>query len=271
MKFSVSMCVYGKDNPVYFKQAIDSILDQSEKPSEIVLVVDGPIPEKMDYIIKNYEENMVFKVIRLPENKGHGIARRTGLENCSNDLVALMDADDLSVKNRFELQLQEFKKYPNLDIVGGYISEFINSPQSVVGKRIVPETDADIKNYMKKRCPMNQMTVMFKKNSVQKVGGYQDWFCNEDYYLWIRMALAGMEFANIPQILVKVRVGSDMYKRRGGWNYFKSEAKIQRLMFQKNLISFPRCIYNILLRLCLQVVVPNRLRGMLFQKFARKN
>lgn len=271
MSFSVSMCVYGKDNPVHFKQAVDSILDQTAKPSEVVLVVDGPVPEELDNIIKNYEIDPIFRVIRLPQNMGHGVARRTGLENCSNDLVALMDADDLSLNNRFELLLKVFKENSDLDIVGGNISEFIDEPENIVGKRIVPETDAEIKSYLKKRCPMNQMTVMFKKESVQKAGGYQDWFCNEDYYLWIRMTLANMKFANIPDILVNVRVGNDMYKRRGGWKYFKSEAKIQRLMLQKTLISFPRCIYNVLLRLCLQVLMPGWLRGFIFQSFARQN
>lgn len=269
MNFSVSMCVYGKDNPVCFKQAVDSILDQTVMPSEVVLVVDGPVPDELGNIIKNYEVNPIFKVLRLSQNRGHGIARRTGLENCSNDLVALMDADDLSVKNRFELQLQEFKKSPNLDIVGGYISEFIDSPQNVVGKRIVPLYDAEIKEYLKKRCPMNQVTVMFKKESVQKVGGYIDWFCNEDYFLWIRMTLANMRFNNVPDILVNVRVGRDMYKRRGSWKYFKSESKIQWLMFRKKLISFPRCVYNVMLRFCLQVLMPGWLRGFIFQKFAR--
>lgn len=270
MKFSVSMCVYCKDDPAHFKQAVDSILNQTAKPSEVVLVVDGPVPDELDDIIRSYENNSIFKVIRLPQNMGHGIARRTGLDFCSFDLVALMDADDLSAENRFELQLQEFEKKTNLDIVGGNITEFVDSPQNIVGKRIVPETDTEIKSYLKKRCPMNQVTVMFKKDSVQKVGGYIDWFCNEDYYLWIRMALANMVFANLPDVLVNVRVGKDMYKRRGGWKYFKSESKIQRLMLQKTLISFPRCIYNILLRLCLQVLMPGWLRGFVFQSFARK-
>lgn len=270
MSFSVSMCVYGKDNSAHFKQAVDSILDQTVKPSEVVLTVDGPVPDELDDIIKNYGINPIFKVIRLSQNMGHGIARRTGLDNCSNDLVALMDADDLSAKNRFELQLQEFEKNPNLDIVGGNITEFVDSPEKIVGKRIVPETDAEIKLYLKKRCPMNQMTVMFKKTSVQKVGGYQDWFCNEDYYLWIRMALANMMFANVPEVLVNVRAGKDMYKRRGGWRYFKSEAGIQCLMFRNKIISLPLCAYNIAVRICLQVLMPDCLRGFIFQKFARK-
>lgn len=270
VKFSVSMCVYGKDNPAHFKQAVDSILDQTAKPSEVVLVVDGPVPDELDKIIKNYEINPIFKVIRLPQNMGHGIARRTGLDNCSFDFVALMDADDLSADNRFELQRQEFEKNPGLDIVGGNITEFVDSPQNIVGKRIVPESDAEIKSYLKKRCPMNQVTVMFKKESVQKVGGYIDWYCDEDYYLWNRMFLANMTFRNVPEILVNVRVGKDMYKRRGSLKYFRSEAKLQWFMLKKGIISFPLYVYNVAVRFFLQVLMPDRLRGLMFQKFARK-
>ena len=97
-KFSVSMCVYGKDNPEWFRTAVDSILNQTRKPDEVVLVVDGPVPQVLDVVINHFEQNSIFKVIRLPENKGHGEARRVGLNNCSNELVALIDADDISAE-----------------------------------------------------------------------------------------------------------------------------------------------------------------------------
>lgn len=267
--FSVSMCVYGKDNPAYFRDAVNSILEQTVKPSEVVLVVDGPVPQELDYVIKDFESNPIFKIVRLSQNMGHGVARRTGLDNCKFDLVALMDADDLSVRNRFELQLQKFEKNPNLDIVGGNITEFVECRENIIGKRIVPESDVAIKDYLKKRCPMNQVTVMFKKVSVQKVGGYIDWYCDEDYYLWNRMYLANMTFGNVPEILVNVRVGRDMYKRRGSWKYFKSEAKLQWFMFRNKIISLPLYLYNVVIRFCLQVLMPNWLRGYIFQKFAR--
>lgn len=84
-------------------------------------------------------------------------------------MIALMDADDLSVPDRFEKQLAVFVQNPSLSIVGGNIQEFIGTPDKCVGKRIVPEKDSDIKIYMKKRCPMNQVTVMFRKADVEEV------------------------------------------------------------------------------------------------------
>lgn len=268
-KFSVSMCVYGGDNSEWFQTAVESILNQSLKPDEVVLVVDGPIPDELNEIVKIYERNPIFNVIRLEKNQGHGNARRMGLDNCKNELVAIMDADDISKSDRFEKQIEEFKKNQSLDIVGGNITEFIDDEKNIVAERIVPADDAEIKAYMKKRCPMNLVSVMFKKTSVERVGGFIDWYCEEDYYLWLRMALAEMRFANVSDILVNVRVGKDMYKRRGGWKYYKSEAKLQKYMLKHKIINFPTYLSNKTKRFIVQVLMPNNLRGWVFKKFAR--
>lgn len=270
--FSVSMCVYGGDNPEDFDAAVNSIVEQTVMPDEIVLTVDGPIPDTIEAVIEKYRSRLGdrrFKAVYLEKNMGHGEARRICFENCSYDLIALMDADDLSVPDRFEKQLAYFSAHPELAAVGGLIQEFIGSPGNCVGKRIVPETDAEIKEYMQKRCPMNQVTVMFRKKAVADVGGYIDWFCEEDYYLWIRLALGGYHFGNVQENLVNVRVGEEMYQRRGGIKYFKSEAKLQGFMLKNKLIGLPRYSINVGERLILQVLMPNKLRGFIFQKLAR--
>lgn len=271
IEFSVSMCVYEKDNPEWFQIAVDSILNQTVKPTEVVLVVDGPVPGDLDRIISEYEQNEMFNVIRLKENQGHGNARRIGLENCKYELVALMDADDISLPERFEKQLAVFQNNLQLSIVGGNIAEFIDSDSNVVGYRIVPENMKEIRSYIKKRCPFNQMTVMFRKSDVQSVGGYLDWYCNEDYYLWIRMFLADMTFANVPDILVKARVGKEMYQRRGGWCYFASEKKLQKYMLSNHVIGIGIYMANVLKRFIVQVLFPSSLRGWVFKRFARKS
>ena len=154
--------------------------------------------------------------------------------------------------------------------MGGQIDEFIGEVVNVVGRREVPCVDADIKTYLKSRCPMNLMTILARKSSIQKVGGYIDWFCEEDYYLWIRMALAGCKFANLPDTLVNVRVGKAMYQRRGGWKYFKSEAKLQHYMWKHGVIGMGRYLYNVAIRFVVQVAMPNSVRGWVFRTFARK-
>lgn len=268
--FSVAMCVYGGDQPAFFQTAVNSILNQQLPPDEVVLVVDGPVPAELDAIISRYESMPVFHVIRLKENRGHGDARRMSLAHCKNDLVALMDADDIALPDRFAKQAAYFAQHPEVTVLGGQILEFINHTENVAGKRTVPQDDGEIKVYMKKRCPFNQMTVMFRKDAVEAAGGYIDWYCEEDYYLWLRLALAGAVFANLPDVLVQVRVGEDMYRRRGGRRYFASEAKLQKYMLKEKIISLPLYVSNVTKRFVVQVLLPNRLRGWVFRRFARE-
>lgn len=268
-RFSVAMCVYGKNDIKWFVEAVNSVLNQTVMPDEIVLVVDGPVPEQMENTIQKFEQLDIFKTIRLPDNRGHGIARSVGLKGCSNELVALMDADDICAHDRFEKQLTAFQRHPEVSVVGGQISEFITSAAESVGIRTVPLTDQEIKEDLKKRCPFNQVTAMLKKADVERAGGYLDWYCNEDYYLWNRMYLAGMKFANVSDILVNVRVGEDMYQRRGGWKYWVSEWKMQNFMLKNRIIGLGDYVINVSKRFVVQVLLPNRLRSFVFQKFAR--
>lgn len=265
------MSVYKNDKPTDFLAAVRSVYNQTVIPNEVVLVVDGPVDDMLkDAIVLLQNEIPVLNVIWLAENCGHAIARQTGLVAANNEFVAVMDADDIAVKNRFEKQLAVFDRLPDITIVGGLINEFIGEPHNVVAKRIVPEQDAEIKEYLKSRCPMNQQTVMFRKKDVESVGGYIDWYCEEDYYLWIRLAQAGYKFYNIQENLVNVRVGEEMYQRRGGWKYFKSEASLQHYMWKHQIIGFVRYVYNLAIRFVVQVAMPNNIRGWVFRKFVRK-
>lgn len=269
--FSVCMSVYKNDKPADFIIAVRSIYQQTVKPGDIVLVVDGPVGNELKKAIEALQNEIeVMNVIWLPTNQGHAIARQTGLMAAKYELIAVMDADDISVSNRFEKQLKAFEEHSDVTVVGGLIYEFIGETQNVVGKRIVPEYDAEIKAYLKSRCPMNLVTVMMRKSHLEKVGGYIDWYCEEDYYLWIRLALAGYKFYNIQENLVDVRVGEEMYQRRGGWKYFKSEASLQKYMWKHGVIGLGCYLYNVAIRFAVQVAMPNSVRGWVFRTFARK-
>lgn len=270
IQFSVAMSVYGKDDPRWVGRAVDSILTQTLPPDEIVLVVDGPIPEGLDTLVCGYERDPRFSVIRLPENCGHGVARRTATERASHELIALMDSDDVACPDRFAQQIAHFRAHPDTDVLGGDIDEFIEDESIPVSRRAVPTTDEAIKADMKKRCAMNQMTVMLRKSALEEAGGYLDWFCNEDYYLWVRMWKRGFRFANTGTVLVRVRVGEDMYRRRGGLAYFRSEKRLQKLMRREGLIGLGAYCINVSKRLAVQVLMPNALRAFVFRHFARK-
>jgi len=270
-KFSVAMSVYKKDSAEFFDRALQSVMiKQTILPNEVVLIVDGPVGDEIESVIKNYQEKgLQLNVIRLQKNGGLGNALRLAVENCSNELIARMDSDDVAVENRFEQQLKILQENPEIDVVGGDITEFIGEEENIVSKRELPTNNADIKKYLKKRCPFNHMTVMFKKQTVLRAGNYQDWFCNEDYFLWLRMHLCESIFANSGTILVNVRVGKEMYQRRGGRKYYKSEKRLQKFMLKSKIIGLGTYLSNVLKRFVVQVLMPNKLRGWVFKKFAR--
>ncbi|WP_200777199.1 glycosyltransferase [Winogradskyella jejuensis] len=266
------MSVYKNDDPSHFDTALQSLVKQTVKPDEIIIVVDGPIPKEIEKVLVSFQENNKNIIVhRLKENMGHGYARSIGLELSSYEYVALMDSDDICIENRFEKQLSFFRENSEVSVLGGVIEEFSKETDSSLLKRKLPETDAELKKYMKYRCPFNQMSVMFKKEDVLASGGYKDWFCNEDYYLWIRMALRNYKFHNLQTSLLKVRTNENFYKRRGGFKYFKSEAKLQRLMLSKDIISLPIFLSNVTIRFIVQVLLTEKLRKYFFKLFTRSN
>ena len=274
MNFSVLISTYKKENPKYLDEALCSIWDlQTIKPSEIVLVKDGPLSEELDIVIDTWKKriNEKLNVIELPKNVGLGLALKIGLQECRFELVARMDTDDISVNNRFEKQLRYFKENPTVDIVGGYIYEFIDVIENVIGIRGVPTSDIKIKKYLRKRSPFNHVTVMFKKEAVLVSGNYQEWYCYEDYYLWSRMLINNHIFGNIPENLVYVRVGKNVYARRGGWKYYKSVAKLHKFMLENKIIKWHEYLYNVLNRFVVQILMPNKIRSFMYQKLLRKN
>lgn len=271
-KYSVLMSVYINENPQFLRNAIDSILKQTISPDEIVLVEDGPLTDELYLVIDSYISLCpeLFNIVKNEKNLGLGLSLKRGLLACKNELVARMDTDDIAVPDRCQQQLSYFCSHPEISIIGGNIAEFIGKTDNIIGYREVPCIDCEIKKYFIKRCPFNHMTVMFKKSSVLAAGNYIDWHYNEDYYLWLRMMQNGAVFANTGTVLVNVRVGEEMYRRRGGTKYFRSEAKLQRYMLKNRIISFPRYVLNVSGRFVLQVLMPNRVRGWIFKKFARK-
>ncbi len=272
-RFSVCTSVYKNDKPEYVRIALDSMLEnQTVKPDEIVLVQDGPVQTELSVLLNEYvgKYGDVMNIIRLEKNGGLGNALKLGVENAKYDIIARMDSDDICFPDRFEKQLTFLEENPKCDIVGGQITEFIDQPSNIVGKREVPLSNEDIYEYMKSRCAFNHPTVMFRKQAVLEAGNYQDWFWNEDYYMWIRMMKNHCVMANLPDVLVNMRSGIDQYGRRGGVKYFKSEIGIKKLMLDNGMISKKDYCVNYVERLIIQLLLPNKVRGWVFRRFARK-
>lgn len=270
MNYSVLMSVYKNEKVEYFIEALESLLNQTIQPEQIVLVRDGGVYEDLqntiDAYVSKYPE--IFTYVPLEQNGGLGNALRHGLTYCRNELVGRMDTDDISVPDRFERQLAFMAEHPEVDIMGGNISEFTNVPTEIVDYRIVPESHEDICQYLKSRSPFNHVTVMFKKSALEKVNSYESFYLFEDWYLWVKMYLAGAKFANINVVLVNVRV-FDMANRRGGMKYYRSCVRLLKFMKQNRVIGLGKYLKTCFVRFCGYVLLPNKLREWAYKKFLR--
>lgn len=267
------MAVYKNDTPQDFRVAIESVtIKQTLKPSEILVIVDGPVPPSLVSMIEQLQAAIPYmKVEWCKDNKGLGLALQYGMEHVSYELVARMDSDDIALPQRFEHQLNLFINNPELDIVGGQISEFIDVPDNIVGYRCVPLKNESIHSYLKKRSGFNHMTIMFRKSKVLQAGNYQNFYLAEDIYLWLRMSLCGCKFANLDEVLVNARVSKEMYQRRGGWKYFKSEAHLQKFRLKNGIISLPLYLFNMSVHFIVKCLMPNKIRSLFFQTVLRKH
>lgn len=219
-KYSVLMSIYKKEHPEYLKLALDSMLHQTIKPDEIVLVEDGPLTDALYAIIKEYKKknSTILKVVENKKNLGLGLALNVGLKKCRNELVARMDTDDISKPNRCEKQLEIFRKRPELAIVGTYIDEFSEGIDDIISQRRVPCDSGAIYKYAKRRSAFNHPTVMYKKSCVLSVGGYSDLKRNQDVDLFGRMLFSGCKAMNIDESLLWFRCGDELAGRRKSWS-----------------------------------------------------
>lgn len=263
------MSIYKKDDPAYLRIALDSIINQTLPPDEIVLVADGPIPTELEDVVKNTDTRQV-EIVFLPQdvNRGLGEALRIACENCKYDYIARMDSDDISLPNRFEKQMRVFENDPDVGMVGGMITEFVGEPANIVNKRILPLDCESIYKMMQTRCGVNHVTVIIRKSDLMAAGNYSGRFRQEDFYLWARMMKNKVKILNIPDIVVNVRSGEDQFARRGGMKYFHEHMKVFKFMYHEGLISYPILLKNYCLRFA-QVAFPNKLRTWVYQHLLR--
>lgn len=274
-KFSVLISVYYKEIPEYLDLSLESIIDkQILKPNEVVLVKDGPLTKDLDNIIEKYIKKYpnLFKIISLEKNSGLGKALNIGLENCSYELVARMDGDDIAKSERFQEQMEIFKNNSKVDICGSWIDEFSlkNKKIEVQSVRKVPENSDEIYTKLKFSCAFNHPTVMYKKSMVIKVGSYMQTFALEDYYLWIRLALNKCQMYNIQKSLLYFRITDGTAKRRGGLKLLINDLRFQKQLLKEKFINRKEYLRNIFIYGVYRII-PWQLREVLQKKLLRKN
>lgn len=223
-KYSVLMSLYIKEKPEYLRLAIDSMLNQTVKPDEIVIVEDGPLTESLYAVLDEYKTKypQIVRTIKNEKNLGLGLALNVGLKECKNELVARMDTDDISKPDRCEKQLKVFAEDMSLSIVGAYVDEFTDDPEKIVSTRAVPVTNDEIYQFAKKRSAFNHPAVMYRKSRVLNFGGYADLRRNQDVDLFGRMLFGGCKAQNVPESLLLFRSNNDLAKRRKSWENTKS-------------------------------------------------
>lgn len=269
--YSVLMSVYKDEKPGILKQSMESIYNQTIPTDDFVLICDGPLTKKLDETIAEMQEKFGkrLRVIRHEENHGLGHCLRTGIPECKNDLIARMDSDDISKKDRCEKELETFEKNPKLSAVGGLVGEFAVTIKDVKTIRRVPETNEEIIKFAKWRSPMNHPTVMFRKKDVLAVGNYPEVRNCQDWYLWSNMLMSGYKLYNVQEVLVYMREDGATFKRRSGWRYFRTQRKLFKTMRKRNFMSLSQYMVVMPIRFC-SAMAPNSVRQALFKRFMRE-
>lgn len=270
-KFTLLIAIYINDNVENFDLALKSIVFNTVVPDEILITVDGPVTDEMNQLISSFAQRLpnVIRVIRQGSNKGRGYTAALGVRNARHELIAKMDADDISNLQRFEKQLPLIQKNNNLDVVGGQISEF-DDELEITTRRIVPITHEKIIEFSRMRSPINQPTVIFRKSSVLQTGNYSNLTVMEDYDLWMRMIENKMLFQNIDEDLVYMRAPKNMYQRRGGVQYFKTYKIFRKNLLKRHLISY-KDYYKSVIAMSMTALMPTTFRKKVYSILLRKD
>lgn len=265
-KYSVLMSLYKKEKPEYLRLALDSMLNQTVVPDEIVLVEDGPLTDELYSVLDDYP---MLKRIKNETNLGLGLALNVGLKECRNELVARMDTDDCSKPERCEKQLERFLEKPYLAIVGSHIDEFISNPSNVISQRIVPVTSEEIYEFAKKRSAFNHPAVMYSKTAVLENNGYANLKRNQDVDLFGRMQFKGYKAENIDEALLWFRSSDELAKRRKSWQNTWSYIATIRKFWKMGYSSF----FDYAMVGIAQTgmyLMPVKMQNFVYKKFLRK-
>ncbi len=222
--FSVLISVYCKENPLFLREYLSSIFNQTIWPTEVVLIKDGPLNRELDAVIDEFSfKYPIFKIIANDKNLGLGLSLALGIESCSNEYIARMDTDDNMPCDRFEKELKKINE--GYDVVSCWSLLYDVDIQNPVAIKKRPASHKEILALAKKRSPICHAGCMYRRSMVLKAGNYQHCNLYEDYHLWARMFLSGARFFNIQEVLYYVRTSSEMIGRRGGWLYAFNEIR----------------------------------------------
>lgn len=260
--------IYKNTQAEELKETLDSIKDQTLKPKNIILVIDGFISNDVNCIVEEYIKILPIKIIYIKENVGLGPALRIGMQKCKSDIILRFDTDDINFKNRAYFTVKELAE-GDVDIVGSNIYEFISNPNKLISKKKMPLSHKAISRTLLYRNPINHPTVGFlKKSVIQLKGGYRKFPFYEDYDLWIRALHNNLKFKNIDKELVAVRI-NEQRKRRKGLNLLGSEIRLFFTFSEKDILHGLIFLPFLLCRLAF-ILLPLNIIKYIYRNFFRQ-
>lgn len=273
MRCSVLMAVYKQDNPEFLKLALKSVYDtQTRKPDEIVVVFDGILTDELYTVLHDFKDGKEETVCYYQQNTNCvlGEALRIGSHKCTGDYIFRMDSDDISDAHRFEKQLAYINIHPEIDVLGTNIIEFNNTILDKKKRtRICPAKHEDIIKMMKRRNPMNHVTVCIRRTALMQSGGYESLLLSEDYFLWLKMITSGYRFGNMSESLVYVRAGNDFAWRRGTKARINGWKMLQKYMLAHKMINHIEAAIN-MVNIIGFTYCPNFIRKFAYDNLLRK-
>lgn len=269
MGISVLMSVYKKEKSEYFKAALESMMNQTLQPDEILIIKDGPLTTELENVIEETGQKCSYlRTYQFEENVQLGRALRKGVELCAHDFIARMDTDDIACPDRLQKQYEYMLAHEEIAALGGYMEEFCDD-ESFSNAKTMPTGAGELRSYARFRNPLNHMTAMLRKQAILEVGNYRHYPFLEDYDLWGRVLAAGYEIDNLPEVLVRARVGNELYGRRGGWDYCKRYLGLRKEQHKLGLTNFVEWIIACAITIAV-TVIPSGARKQVYQKVLRK-
>ncbi len=263
--FSVLMPIYDREDIAStFEDAVNSCLQNTIVPDQIIIVVDGPIRDGFASKVKAFESNDRITAVWLEKNIGITGALNQGLAVAKTKYVFRADGDDINRLNRFEVQLKLLSQ--GFGLVGGAICER-DREGSILAVKRVPTDHESILRYGLRRCPFNHMTVAFDLSDVRKVGGYPDTISNvglgEDWALWMLLLKSGCKATNSDEILVDASADIEMYRRRGGVDKIESEFRMQRFLVEHSQKKIWLAALDFMAKAAF-FLIPSTIRGIIY-------
>lgn len=271
--FAAMLCLYKNNLAAEVEEALQAaFIAQELPPEQLIVVFDGPVPIDVSDVIGCFEETHDVKRVVFNQCRGHGVARAAAVNACEYDWLAIIDADDISMPNRFSNLYRVIEQHPEAAVIGGGLVEFHSEDGEMSFGHTVrfPETPVAVRRYIAARSPIAQPTSILRVAAIKEVGNYQTWFNNEDYHLWIRLVAAGYGLWNVQEPILWFRTSPDLFVRRGGFKYWWNEVKLQLFSYNHGTTTLGYLMLGAIVRFAVQVLLPAPARKFFYSRILRK-